>query len=177
MEAGRCPKCNATTVIPGQIPVNLGVANCLVPNGTLVGGVNLTFLACWSCGHVALSVKPEELRGYLGRSGSALIQQHVKRIEAGPYHGLPDCAEARKAADGVIQIDCLIMEGKQPEATRLFRELTGKTWDQAIDDIRGWRDLIRAEKLARFGWAPKSTSKPDQSELLGHPMHDRLLDG
>jgi hypothetical protein len=77
----------------------------------------------------------------------------------------------------VIQIDILMMEEKQPEATRLFRELTGKTWDQAIDSIRGWRDLKRAEKLALFGWCPKNTSKPDLSEVLAHPMHERLLDG
>ena len=118
----------------------------------------------------------EELRAHIGRYGNELIQQHVKRIDAGPYHDLPDCSEARKAADGVIQIDILMMEEKQPEATRLFRELTGKTWDQAIDSIRGWRDLKRAEKLALFGWAPR-TSKPDLSEVLAHPMHDRLLDG
>jgi hypothetical protein len=124
-----------------------------------------------------MSVAPEELRAYIKRYGNELIQQHVERIEAGPYHDLPDSSEARKAADGVFQIDSLIMEGKQPEATRLFRELTGKTWDQAIDSVRVWRDLKRAEKLAWFGWGPRITSKPDRSEELSHPMHDPLLDG
>jgi hypothetical protein len=181
MEAARCPRCNATTVIPGYVPSGEGVANSFVPYGTRASvalrGVKQTFLACWSCGHVTTSVAPEELRAYIERYGNELSKQHVERIEAGPYHDLPDCSEARKAADGVIQIDSLIMVGRQPEATRLFRELTGKTWDQAIDSIRGWRDLKRAEKLALFGWCPKNSSKLDQSEALGHPMHDRLLDG
>jgi hypothetical protein len=182
MEARRCPRCDATTVIPGYVPSGEGVANYFAPYGTqgggvIVRGVKQSFLACWSCGHVAISVAPEELRAHIERFGNELIQQHVERIEAGPYHDLPDCSEARKAADGVIQIDSLIMEGKQREATRLFRELTGKTWDEAIDGIRGWRDLKRAEKLARFGWCPKNMSKPDQSEVPGDPMHDRLLDG
>ena len=124
-----------------------------------------------------MSVAPEELRAYIERYGNELIQQYVERIQAGPYHDLPDSSEARKAADGVLQIDSLIMEGRQPEATRLFRELTGKTWDQAIDSIGVWRDLKRAEKLARCGWCLNDTAKPDQSEVLSHPMRDRLLDG
>jgi hypothetical protein len=178
MEAGRCPRCDATTVIPGYVPSGEGVvANSFVPYGTRARGVKQTFLACWSCGHVSMSVAPEELRAYIKRYGNELIQQHVERIEAGPYHDLPDSSEACKAADGVFQIDSLIMEGRQPEATRLFRELTRKTWDQAIDSIRVWRDLKRAEKLAWFGWSPKITSKPDRSEELSHPMLGPLLNG
>jgi hypothetical protein len=182
MEARRCPRCDATTVIPGYVANGEGMANGFVPVGTQAGGIILrgvkqTFLACWTCGHVAISVAPEELRAHIESHGNELIKQHVERIKAGPYFDLPDCSEARKAADGVIQIDFLIMEGRHREATRLFRELTGKTWDQAIDGIRGWRDLKRAEKLARFGWVLKNASKPDQSEVPSHPMHDRLLDG
>jgi hypothetical protein len=182
MEAGRCPSCNAATVIPGYLSSGAEwQANCFVPFG-IRGGVALRrgkhgFLGCWSCGHVSLSVAPEELRAHIASSGNELINQHIKRIEVGPYHDLPDHSEARKAADGVIRIDFLVMEGKQPEATRLFRELTGKTWDEAIDNLRDWHDRKREEKLAFFGWCPKNTSKPDPSEAPGHPMHDRLLDG
>jgi len=182
MEAGRCPSCDATTLVPGYVPSGEGAALRFVPYGTQAGGVNLrgvkqTFLACWSCGHVSLSVAPAELRAYIAANGNELSKQRAKRIEAGPYHDLPDCSEAHTAADGVIQIDSLIMEGRHPEATRLFRELTGKTWDEAIDGISRWGNLKRAEKLALFGWCPKDPSKSEQSELLSHPMHDRLLDG
>jgi len=51
-----------------------------------------------------------------------------------------------QAHDAVARIDALIRQGKQPEATRLFREVTGITWDQAHDVIERWGAYSPAEK-------------------------------
>jgi hypothetical protein len=55
--------------------------------------------------------------------------------------------------------------------------LTACTWDEAIDAVRGWHNLKRAEKLARFGWCPKGAPEKDDPEGRDHPMRDPLLDG
>lgn len=65
-----------------------------------------------------------------------------------------------------------------PEATRRYRQLTAKTWDEVLAATSKWVDLTRDRKLAMFGWHPKG--KLDDHESSGqqaHPMHDRLLDG
>ena len=64
---------------------------------------------------------------------------------SGPYHDLPDIPEARQAGDCVVEIDALVLAGNGLEAFRRFRQLTGKTWDEAHATIPTWFDLKRAE--------------------------------
>jgi hypothetical protein len=135
------------------------------------------FLACSACGHVWTTLAPDKLRDFIQTYGTELIRQHLRTLEAGPNHDLPDTPEAREAGIRVAEIDALLLAGRQPEATRRYRQLTATTWDQAIDALRGWADLKRAEKLARFDWCPKDKSLADDQEGLDHPMRDRQLDG
>jgi hypothetical protein len=70
-----------------------------------------------------------------------------------------------------------VLAGNGLEAVRRFRQLTGKTWDEAHATIPTWFDLKRARKLAFFGWNPKGKLDVDDSALREHPMRGRLLDG
>jgi hypothetical protein len=186
MDAERCPKCNAFTVVAGHVTPGLGEMRdthfCFVPIGTRPlrwkTGVVLrnAFLACSSCGHFWTSLAPNELRDFIEDYGRELAKQHLESLEA-ERHGLPDCPKAREAGRRVATIDALMLADKQPEATRRYRQLTGTTWDQAIDTICHWRDLKRPQKLALFGWYPKDPPQADDSGMSGHPMRDALLDG
>jgi hypothetical protein len=120
---------------------------------------------------------PEKLRTYVHDRGGMLAWDHLQSLELGPAHDLPDCPEARQAGERVAEIDGLVLNGRQPEATRRYRELLGVKWDRAIDDVRGWREHSRAEKLAKFGWAPKQSLSANGSQAVVHPMHDPILDG
>lgn len=183
MEIQPCPKCKASTVvINGYVmpsgEAGRGTSTCFVPCNARTFrrkvGVNLQygFSACSSCGHLWTSLAPDELRVFIQTFGTKLARQHLQTLEAGPSHDLPDTPEAREAGTRVAEIDALVLQGKQPEATRRYRELMPTTWDKAIDAVRDWQDLERPQKLARFGWQPKEGSEPTD-----HPMSDRLLDG
>jgi hypothetical protein len=89
---------------------------------------------------------------------------------------LPVTPDAIEAAQKVAEIDALVLL-RQSEATRRYRDLAACTWDQAINDVRGWHNLKRAEKLARFGWVLKEPRRKDDPEGRDHPMRDPLLDG
>jgi hypothetical protein len=117
-----------------------------------------------------------KLRANIETYGNELIKQHIEPSISGPYQGLPDIPEARQAADGVAEIDALVLAGRGGEVRR-YRDLTNTTWDQALEVVRGWRDLKRAQKLALFGWHPKGKAQPDETALRDHPMRDRFLDG
>jgi hypothetical protein len=73
--------------------------------------------------------------------GDELAKQDMELAGAEPGHSLPDMPQARGAAQGVAEIDALIRAEKRAEATRRYQDLTAATWNQAIDTIRGWRDL------------------------------------
>jgi hypothetical protein len=120
---------------------------------------------------------PERLRVFIKRYGTELAKQHLESLVAGPYHGVPDDLEARAAAEGVAEVDALVLAERQGEATRRYRELTGTTWDQAVDVIHGWHNLERAKKLALCGWCPKDSPQAKDSEVRDHPMLDHRLDG
>ena len=182
MEAWRCPNCDASTVIPGHPTTGEWTAIGFLPNGTHrcpTGGVKLThaFFGCWSCGHVWTSLAPEELRALIATYGREVARQRLEAPGSGREDGLPDCTEARAAVEGVAEIDALVLAGRQREATRRYRELTRTSWDRALDAVRGWEDLKRAQKLALFGWRPKAKSQSDESPMRDHPMRDRWLDG
>jgi hypothetical protein len=181
MDARRCPVCASLAVVAGKlaVPGEAAAGFYFVPVGTRgptwrTGGVRLPQVlhACAACGHLWTSVGADVLREFLARHGTELAQQLLAAREHGPGHDLPDCPEARQAATHTAEIDALVLEGRQPEATRRYRELARVTWDQAVDTVRTWRDLGRAEKLALFGWRPKEPAGDP-----GHPLHDRELDG
>ena len=137
------------------------------------------FHCCLSCGHAWTRLEPNQVQAFIGVNGNKLGQQHLDTILKGPHHDLPDDPAAREAAEKVAEIDALLVWTKDGEATRRYRELTGKTWDQALLDIRRWRRHDRATKLEFFGWPPPEKEKPVDKDLetAGHPMRDPWLDG
>jgi hypothetical protein len=182
MESARCMKCGASTLVAGRVLSGFmflanntrifspqeGVPLCLDSNAGF---------ACLSCGHVGtLSVDPNRLRAFIVKHGNELARQQLECFEAGPYHGLPESAEAHAAADRVVEIDFLVAIGRGSEATRRYRGLMHTTWDRAIDALRGWSGLTREEKLTRVGWCPKEATASKEAESGGHPLRDRWLD-
>jgi hypothetical protein len=135
------------------------------------------FLSCWSCGHVWGSLAPEELRVFIEEHGREVARQHRHASEFGTDHGLPDRPEAHRAAQGVSEIDALLLSGRRSEARRRYRQLKRSTWYRALMDLHHWHDLERAKKLALLGWNPKDETPAGKSARLGHPLGDRLLDG
>ncbi len=105
-----------------------------------------------------------------------MTKQYLGLVDPAEDLLLPDIAEVRDARRKVGAVDELIRLGKQGEATRRFRELSGGTWDLAIDATRHWRELGLLEKLDRFGWRPKGHAD-DPAGRAGHPLHDPSLDG
>jgi hypothetical protein len=184
MESDRCPKCGSPTVIAGHVTGSRSVpADVFVPSDVrllrLRQGVALdgaTFRCCVSCGHLWAGLRPEDLRAFIEAYGDELAKQDVRPTDVGVDDGLPDLPEALGASRGVAEIDALIRAERRQEATRRYRDLTGGTWDQAIDAIRGWRDLTRDQKLVLFGWRPKGVSRDGRAKPYDDPMHDLLLD-
>jgi hypothetical protein len=179
MEVCRCKVCGNPSLVPGHL---LGAEGSQVVGFAPAATYSHVRLraacrACFTCGHVELSVAPGELRNSIELHGKELVKQYFRSIDAGTYHDLPDIPEARRAADGVAEIDSLILSGNELEAKRRYRQLAGKTWDEVNAMIPTWVDLTRARKLALFGWRPKGKLDAEEdSEQREHPMHDRLLD-
>jgi hypothetical protein len=181
MEAKHCPMCQASTVLVGSV-YSEGGALAFAPTGSHVPlwGLNfpLRWNTCLSCGNVWTSVNVQGVRAAIEASGSELLKQQVERLDHGPHHDVPSVPGALKASERVAEIDDLFLAGKEVEATRRFHELTGCTWDETVDSLRGWRQFKRAKKLALFGW--QTEKKPAAAGAGGtseHPMADRWLDG
>jgi hypothetical protein len=180
MEACRCQSCGKPTVVPGHLVGTegsqvWGFVPALTRSQVML---RVAFHACVSCGHVWAKVEPAEVRNAIEKRGKELIKQHLETCVSGPYRDLPDVPEARSAAEGVAEIDYLILAGNQLDATRRFRQLSGCIWDEAIDLIRGWVGLERAHKLVLLGWRPQGKDLDNESgRLQDHPMRDRVLDG
>jgi hypothetical protein len=179
MEAERCPNCGDSKCFPVVARTSEGGYVTFAPMGTSAfPGVSLaSSLCCLTCGHVWARLDPDQVRSAIGVHGSKLAKQYLKLIVDGPYHDLPEDPAAREAADRVFEIDGFMILFKDRDATRRYRDLTGKTWDQAIADIKRWHQLDRAEKLALLGWCPKEKTEAKEDEALAHPMRDRWLDG
>jgi hypothetical protein len=109
--------------------------------------------------------------------GRVAAVQQIEASSSDSNHGLSDCAEERDPVVGALEIDALVLAGRQGEATRRYRHLTHTTWDQAVNAVRGWRDNKWAQKLALLGWCPKDKSPSGESPMLDHPLRDRWLDG
>jgi hypothetical protein len=180
MPANRCPNCGEATVVPGRLVASEGTGIVGFAPAFTRSQVTLpiAFQACSACGNVWSSVAPEELRNAIETRGREVVKQHLASGRSGPYHDLPDIPEAKQAADAVTEIDALFLAGDGLVATRRYRQLTGKTWDEVHAVMSKWADLARADKLAIFGWHPKGKPAVEKNaEPRGHPMHDRLLDG
>ena len=178
MASHHCPKCNNSTVIEGNFWNGEGYAHWFVPAHTSTAGLPATshFLACWSCGHIWANIDPIKLRACIEVHGDELAREKLEPQSHDPFRGLPDCPEARQAAEGVAEIDELVYFGKIVEAIRRYRELTHTKWGQAGDEIRAWHKLKRSRKLAMFGWHTKEEAEEDKT-VAQHPMRDRWLDG
>jgi hypothetical protein len=179
VEAFLCPNCGKSTCIPGRVvaPEYYAVDAFAAAHTQSFVRFRVPFHACMSCGHCSASVDPEELRRAIARSGTELVREHVKLLDLGPYFDLPDIAEARKAADQVMEIDTLVLAGRVVEAKRRFLELTGQSWDDVLVVMSKWADLKRPRKLALLGWRPKHEIDDDKVATRDHPMHDHVLDG
>lgn len=187
MSSERCPQCSGTQVLlncafKGQ--GDYGVR--FVPTGVLTTPWDLGafassdftgFRLCLSCGHLWSRLNPGRVRTLIATHGTKLGKQYLETVLNGPDHDLPDVPEARAAAEGVAQIDVLLIGHKTPEATRRLRELTGMTWDQAIAAVLGWSDYDRAKKLALLGWEPKEKANDGAAANQADPMRDRWIDG
>ncbi len=169
MEPVHCPSCGASKILAGLVmSMREGGGVCFVPEGTrfLRGkrGIDLSgrFLHCLSCGHLWLNkgLTPAVLREFIRTYGMELTNDWFDALIDGPGHDLPDLPEACEAAAKVAELDALVIADRRPEATRHYRELTGTTWDQAIEFMRHWPERKRAEKLAHFGWQPKAKPSP-----------------
>ena len=182
MEVKRCPNCAGPKTLPGRVVCGDGQGAFLSPVGAANGwkiGVPISagFHCCLGCGHVWSSLAPEQVLRFIGAHGTDLGKQYLETVLKGPYHDLPDHPGAREAADRAAEIDELVVSWQDAAATRRYRDLTGKTWDQSIADIRRWRDHDRAKKLALFGWCPDEKADGKEPEFEGHPLRDRWLDG
>lgn len=184
MDTGHCPGCGAATVFDGRMtPRGDSTGIGFEPHGTISSiwkpglDVPAQFRWCSSCGLIWTRLAPDTLRTYVRDRGGSLAWEHLQAVELGPAHDLPDCPEARRAAEGVAEIDSLVLSGRQPEATRRYREILRVTWDRAINDVRNWRERPRAERLGLFGWRPKGGATDGDPKATGHPMHDPVLDG
>jgi hypothetical protein len=62
-----------------------------------------------------------------------------------PLPGPEDEAAARKV---VTEIDGMLARHQAPAAARLYREVTGVTWDKAHDTVGRWGQLHHEHKLA-----------------------------
>jgi hypothetical protein len=178
MEKHLCPNCKSSTVVSGRFWTGDIPAPWFRPSHTSGHGVSVpcNFLSCWSCGHIWASVEPVKLRACIVTNGDELIREQLEPFANDPFYGLPDFPEAHKAAEGVAEIDSLVLAGKIVEAIRRYRELTHTPWAPAGDDIRAWHNLKRARKLALFGWHEKEEAI-DKKTLAEDPMRDRWLDG
>ncbi len=178
MEKHLCPNCKSSTVVPGPFWTGVLSGHWLFSSHTSGHGVSLTrnFLCCWSCGHVWTSVDPAKLRACIETNGNELIKEQLEPFARDPFYGLPDFPEARQAANGVAEIDNLVLEGRIVEAIRRYRELTHTKWGPAGDVIRAWHNLKRLRKLALFGWHEKEEAI-DKKTLAVDPMRDRWIDG
>ena len=183
MDATRCPICKGSAFIPGYVGAGQGnVATMFVPNGmqalrSQVGvGLSSGFFSCLSCGYVWTRLAPDQLRQFIRTNGDELVKQCLDFLEHGPDHDLPDVPKARLAGLGVAEIDGLVLAGHLPAATRRLRELTGRTWDEAVNAMRVWRALKRAQ-LRVMGWVSKRPFEEAGSKAAEHPMRDPWLDG
>jgi len=178
-----CPNCAGSKILPCRVLSGEGQSVFLSPAGmgavrwNLGVPVSSGFHCCLCCGHVWSRLEPDQVLTFIGAHGTELGKQYLETIQKGPYHDLPDHPAAREAADKAAEVDALVVSCQVAAARRRYRELTGKTWDQAIDDIRHWRQADRTKKLALFGWCPKEKADAEEHETHGHPMRDRWLDG
>lgn len=181
MKTDVCPKCSAPTVITGQLTAWRGdpADTFIPPNVRFVRwrkGVpldNTPSRVCTSCGLVWTTLDPASLRAFITDYGDALSKEDLELAPPAPLVP-PPSAEAVQSVD---EIDDLVRSGHQPRAVQRYHELTGGTWDQAIDALRVWRHSTRDQRLALFGWRPKPTPEPGHPAPTPHPLHDRRLDG
>jgi hypothetical protein len=68
-----------------------------------------------------------------------------EELAGGPRPGPDDEVAARKA---IADIDGLLARGQSPAAARLYRDITGVTWDKAHDTLGRWNTLPLEHRMA-----------------------------
>jgi hypothetical protein len=71
-----------------------------------------------------------------------------------------------------LSIVCLFHSGALDD-----RQLTHSSLKGAPGALRGRSNLEWRQKPGLVGWIWRDTTQPIESELVDHPMRDRLLDG
>ena len=71
-------------------------------------------------------------------------------LAGGPPPGPDDEAAARKI---LTEIDDLLARGQSPAAVRVYREVTGVSWDKAHDTVGHWAKLPPEHRLALIAGA------------------------
>jgi hypothetical protein len=168
----RCPTCCGPKVVAGLMRCQENVASSFLPmsagSAFPTKGIPVphSFLACLGCGHLWSAIDPQRLRDFLGASGQELARQEIDEIDRGPGRDLPDTEWGRMVGGRISELDALAREGGTA-LLRRYRDMRGVTWDIAAKEARHWHRLPRAEKMALFGWVPKTKSpKDDLGELL-----------
>ena len=106
---------------------------------------------------------PEELRSAIEIHGTELFKQHLVSAQSGRYRDLPDIPEAMQAADGVAEIDSLVLAGNGLEAARRFRHLTGTIWDEVHAIVADWANTAE----------PRNDARPLAATVLRLPVSPR----
>ena len=129
MESRSCPNCRSSTVVQGHVRTNDDFASWFVPVHTSGNGMPLhDGHLCLSCGHLWSNFAPDKLRAHIDKYGSELIKERLGPLGTDPNHDVPNCPEALQAAQGVTEIDALVLESELVQATRRYRELTHTKW-------------------------------------------------
>ena len=177
MDQASCPRCGQPTVLAGHLIEgghSTGPPRFLpeqVQMRLFTGqwwGVEVAgkFRSCLACGLVWSELDANRLVAFVQEHGSELDRDQLAEWDGGPMRGLPDTEAARAVVARVAEIDHHVRSAQPGEATRRYREWTGVTWDEAVAIVKRWRDLSRAEKLARFGWLAKKARPDDLAEPL-----------
>ena len=122
-------------------------------------------------------VNPDQLHAFVEAYADELTKQHILANRSSDVEDSQECAELQAAIHAMTEIDALFLSGLNSEATRRYRQISGGTWDQAIDTVRNWHQQTRSQKLALFGWQPKASVKDQMLARHDHPMRDPQLDG
>lgn len=185
MELKRCPQCDATTVIEGELQSPSDSQRRFLPRMLRSvwwgrGGVvacSDNACACYSCGLIWTTVRPIELRAVLERKTDRSGRRLLRKLERGPCHDLPEIPEAELAGLRVAAIEIRMRSRNQTDAAILVGEFLDVDAKTARTVIRYWDDRTRAQKLALFGWQQSGRARLPASRAIDHPMRDDELDG
>jgi len=92
MDTDHCPKCDAATVVAGRMPPPYGhIDHSFQPTGMPLfrwsgsaPSCSKEFRACLSCGLVWTHLRPEELRTFIDKHGTAKLKLKLSPFRKAP---------------------------------------------------------------------------------------------